>query len=122
MSEDRRHSPRFTPASYQGVFVLWLAGHSIPVLAIRDISPFGMGISVAQPIPNGSAIKLVYSHQDSTITVEGTVVWGVPERHSPAGETAGYRIGVSLQPHAMAANSQLFALLTNKMANPALAI
>jgi hypothetical protein len=113
--EDRRKVPRFAPVHLTGALVLRAAEQEFPILAVHDISPFGIGIIITCPIPKSTAIELVYTHEDKTLTIGGTVAWGVAEPATTDAQGCFHRVGISLHPRTMSSNIRFFELLTQEV-------
>ncbi len=110
-SMEQRQAERCLPLSYRrGAFRLSVEVHSAAhaVLALRDVSPFGVGVESDRPVEKGRHIRLIYREADLVLTVAGTVVWCRRVRRAAAGGEGMYYLGIEFHPSDMAKNTRFF--------------
>ncbi len=82
------------------------------VLALRDLSPFGVGVDSSLLVDKGKHVRLTYREADRALAVVGTVVWH--RQASPAGAERGeqYHLGIELRPSDIAKNIHFFRCIS----------
>lgn len=87
---ENRRTPRVEVP--KGIWVAWRLDSSPTVSRVRDLSAGGVFISTHEPLPQGSAIHLLFSLPEGEMRIEGVV------RYSNQGKGMGVeftRMGVA---------------------------
>jgi len=56
-------------------FFIEIAGQTVPIANIRDVSVSGVGLQLDQIIAQGETIQLGYNSDDLDLKVNGNVIW-----------------------------------------------
>ena len=114
---EKRREGRITPI-YQpkGELYLVVGERHFDIRAVRDISPFGIGLQIDSPITNGTEVQLKYLYEAVDLDVRGIVIWNMTaQEDSSTGEISrSYRVGISLYPDDQGVNLQFFKTLTGR--------
>ncbi len=98
MAQERRsESRKVLSGPQQGELSVRFQGRELPALAIVDVSPTGVGLLLAEPVPVGTQLEVSYRHDAVEIHMAGIAIWG-SRRRSPDGDEAraGYAVGINL--------------------------
>ncbi len=84
------------------------------VLALRDVSPFGVGVESNLLVEKGKHIRLTYKEADLALIVVGTVVWHrqTPSTRGGMGGQEQHHLGIELRPSDIAKNIHFFRHLS----------
>jgi type IV pilus assembly protein PilZ len=77
-SKDNRRNARIEVS--QGIWVAWRADGPRIVSRVRDLSAGGVFVSTRDPIPVGTAIKMLFALPEGEIRVEGIVRFSAKEK------------------------------------------
>ncbi len=83
------------------------------VLALRDVSPFGVGVESSLLVEKGKHIRLTYKEADLALIVVGTVVWHkpLPSTRADTGKEQ-HHLGIELRPSDVVKNIHFFRHLS----------
>jgi len=107
MMKERRNRPRHIFELHtDATITLIVAAHCIDIVALRDTSPFGIGLLVDAHLKCGCEVSLQYRCGTDSIDVFGTVVW------SAIAEAGCEQVGIFFDEQKMATNVEFFNALT----------
>ncbi len=114
---EQRQAERQSPLqSRKGKLHLSIEGQpkTYGISALRDISPFGVGVESSLLVEEGKRIQLTYKEADLALIVVGTVAWHIQTEATRA-DTAKqeqYQLGIELSPAGIAENIDLFRYMS----------
>ncbi|MDQ6992477.1 MAG: PilZ domain-containing protein [Mariprofundus sp.] len=117
MKQEHRNGDRYSVNAdlyLENELILLVGDRSVGIWKVRDISPFGMGLSIDKKVATGTEMTLEYRCESVEIRVFGVVVWS--ESESDEAEGGGYRVGVYFKADKMAMNMALCKVLTDTVA------
>jgi hypothetical protein len=77
-TEQRKHERTAAARLQKGKLYLDSTKRCFQVQAVRDVSPFGIGLVVDGFINNGEKVRLKFAHNNSHIQMYGQVAWSSP--------------------------------------------
>ena len=107
MEKERRREERIAVKQQpKGKFYLYVENRCLDVRAVQDVSPFGAGLYVDNPIDNDTNVRIKYQHESIELEVCGSVAWStlVEEAQGPR----RYLLGICLQPQDGEKNIRFF--------------
>ncbi|ATX79209.1 hypothetical protein Ga0123461_0789 [Mariprofundus aestuarium] len=114
LNSERRSADRYCfnlDLQPKGELTLLFGEQIFEVWKLVNISPFGTGLSIGEPITTGSKVTLRYRYGDDEVKTFGTVAWSEAENSKEEG--GGFRIGVYFHKDKTALNVALFKRLTD---------
>jgi len=114
---EQRQTERQTPLQHRkGKLHLSIDGQpkTYGISALRDISPFGVGVESSLLVEEGRRIQLTYKEADLALMVVGTVAWHIRTEAAGADTTEQeqYRLGIELSPAGIAENIDFFRYMS----------
>lgn len=91
MSNERRSETR-RPIAPEVIDALRLEidGNPVPVAAVVNISPNGIGLRITVPLREGSKVEVVYTGEEISLRLPGNVAW------TADADASGMTVGVHL--------------------------
>lgn len=91
---------------------LYLDGHAVGIVQVRDISPFGIGLMIDGYIACGRELSLRYRHENVDIEVHGAVNWSAAAQPGYDKKTDVWLIGIFISDDEVIAGVELFNVIT----------
>ena len=115
MSDERRHDARTKPIVPPNVQITLVVGEQeIPVSSVDDVSPFGLGVHVADSLPSQTPVDIRVTMEGGELRLSGTIVWNQATARDAADPLSAYRLGIYLNPEAMEENMAFYKIFTGR--------
>lgn len=110
--ENRRGARRSAVAQQpRGALRLYVADQCLDVLELRDVSPLGACVQLADVIAEDAPVRLTYTADGTDMEVSGTVIWRKPVEARVQDKARACWCGIFLKPGNVDANLRFYHAL-----------
>ena len=110
--ENRRGAKRSAVVQQpRGALRLYVADQCLDVIQLRDVSPLGACVQLADVIAEDAPVRLTYTAAGTDVEVSGTVIWRKPATARAQDKAHACWCGIFLQPGNVDANLRFYRTL-----------